>query len=68
MLRHIIASELLRRCQGDVYAVADVLDVTLVTAQHYARGGVPDRVSALIAAMDAPRPPSGQRSGHSQKS
>jgi integrase len=60
VLRHIIASELLRRCGGNVYAVADLLDVTVQTAQHYARGGVPDAVAALISAMDAP---SGQPSG-----
>lgn len=60
VLRHIIASELLRRSGGNVFAVADLLDVTVQTAQHYARGGVPDAVAALITAMDAR---SGQSSG-----
>lgn len=67
VLRHIIASELLRRSHGNVFAVADLLDVTLATAQHYARGGVSDAVAELVTAMNT-EPPSGQTSGHSHES
>jgi integrase len=65
VLRHVIASELLRRCNGNVFAVAEMLDVSLATAQHYARGGVADAVRSLVDAMDGV---SGRGSGHSDDS
>ncbi len=57
-VRHSFGAKVYRKT-GDIGAAAELLDVTLETAQRYTLSAVPDRVERAIAALDeeAPRPP-----------
>lgn len=54
-LRHSFGTEAYRR-EGDIRAVAELLDCTVETALRYTLGAVPARMQAVVDALNAPEP------------
>jgi site-specific recombinase XerC len=54
-LRHSFGTEAYRR-EGDIRAVAELLDCTVETALRYTLGAVPARMQAVVDALNQPEP------------
>lgn len=54
-LRHSFGTEAYRR-EGDIRAVAELLDCTVETALRYTLGAVPARMQAVVDALNKPEP------------